>query len=92
MSAFARNEFQAVQFLPAGVLPQFLVCGLFVPRDEMQGALSAVAKVMPMTYAVEAAGEAAAHSGVTGVFVRDALLILACVVLVLVASAATLKR
>jgi ABC-2 type transport system permease protein len=58
----------------------------------MQGALSAVAKVMPMTYGVQAAGEAAAHTGVTGVFVRDALLILGCVILVLVASAATLKR
>ncbi|MFI0242198.1 ABC transporter permease [Streptomyces sp. NPDC016845] len=92
VSAFARNEFQAVQFLPAGVLPQFLVCGLFVPRDEMQGALSAVAKLMPMTYAVEAASQAAAHTGVTGVFVRDVLLILLCVILVLVASAATLKR
>ncbi|MGW7269554.1 ABC transporter permease [Streptomyces sp. NPDC054864] len=92
VSAFARNEFQAVQFLPAGVLPQFLVCGLFVPRDQMQGALSGAAQVMPMTYAVQAAGEAAKHSGVTGLFVRDALLILACVILVLVASAATLKR
>jgi ABC-2 type transport system permease protein len=81
-----------VQFLPAGVLPQFLVCGLFVPRDEMHGALSAVAKVMPMTYAVQAAGEAATHTGITGLFVRDALLILACVVLVLVVSATTLKR
>ncbi|WP_341870243.1 ABC transporter permease [Streptomyces albidochromogenes] len=92
VSAFARNEFQAVQFLPAGVLPQFLVCGLFVPRDEMHGSLAAQAKVMPMTYAVQAAGEAARHTGVTGVFVRDALLILVCVVGVLVASAATLKR
>ncbi|GAA3101837.1 ABC transporter permease [Streptomyces rectiviolaceus] len=92
VSAFARNEFQAVQFLPAGVLPQFLVCGLFVPRDQMQGALSGAAQVMPMTYAVQAAGEAARHSGVTGLFIRDALLILACVVMVLVASAATLKR
>lgn len=92
VSAFARNEFQAVQFLPAGVLPQFLVCGLFVPRDEMHGALAAVARAMPMTYAVQAAGEAATHPGVTGLFVRDAVLILVCVVLVLVASAATLKR
>ncbi|WP_030380894.1 MULTISPECIES: ABC transporter permease [unclassified Streptomyces] len=92
VSAFARNEFQAVQFLPAGVLPQFLVCGLFVPRDEMHGVLGAAAKVMPMTYAVQAASEAAAHTGVTGLFVRDALLILLCVILVLVASAATLKR
>ncbi|MFE1034450.1 ABC transporter permease [Streptomyces sp. NPDC058807] len=92
VSAFARNEFQAVQFLPAGVLPQFLVCGLFVPRDEMHGVLAAVARAMPMTYAVQAAGEAATHTGVTGLFVRDAVLILVCVVLVLVASAATLKR
>jgi ABC-2 type transport system permease protein len=92
VSAFARNEFQAVQFLPAAVLPQFLVCGLFVPRDEMQGALSGASKLMPMTYAVQAAGEAATHSGVTGLFVRDALLTLACVIIVLVASAATLKR
>ncbi|MET9546869.1 ABC transporter permease [Streptomyces sp. NPDC006627] len=92
VSAFARNEFQAVQFLPAGVLPQFLVCGLFVPHEDMQGALSGIAKVMPMTYAVQAAGEAADHTGITGLFVRDASLILVCVILVLVASAATLKR
>jgi ABC-2 type transport system permease protein len=92
VSAFARNEFQAVQFLPAGVLPQFLLCGLFVPRQQMSGLLSALAKAMPMTYAVQAAGEAAGHPGVTGLFVRDALLILVCVVSVLIASAVTLKR
>jgi ABC-2 type transport system permease protein len=91
-SAFARSEFQAVQFLPATVLPQFLVCGLFVPREEMHGVLSGLAKVMPMTYAVQAAGEAARHDGITGIFVRDALLILGCVVAVLVAGAVTLKR
>ncbi|MEU7133739.1 ABC transporter permease [Streptomyces sp. NPDC046261] len=92
VSAFARNEFQAVQFLPAGVLPQFLVCGLFVPRDEMHGVLDALAQMMPMTYAVQAAAEAATHEGITGLFVRDAVLVLLCVVGVLVASAATLKR
>ena len=35
LSAFARTEFQAVQFMPAVVLPQILLCGLFVPRDQM---------------------------------------------------------
>ena len=35
VSAFARTEFQAVQFMPAVVLPQILLCGLLVPRDEM---------------------------------------------------------
>ena len=34
-SAFARTEFQAVQFMPAFILPQLLLCGLFVPRDQM---------------------------------------------------------
>ncbi|KNB52365.1 ABC transporter permease [Streptomyces caatingaensis] len=92
VSAFARNEFQAVQFLPAGILPQFLVCGLFVPRDEMSGALDVLAGMMPMTYAVQAAREAATHEGVTGVFVRDAVVVLLCVIGVLMASAATFKR
>ena len=33
VSAFAQTEFQAVQFLPAVVFPQLLLCGLLVPRD-----------------------------------------------------------
>lgn len=92
ISAFARNEFQAVQFLPAAVLPQFLICGLFVPRGRMQGALDALAACMPMTYAVQAASEAATHAGMTGLFVRDSAVVLLCVVGVLVASAATFRR
>ena len=39
LSAFASTEFQAVQFMPAFVLPQLLLCGLFVPREQMAGAL-----------------------------------------------------
>ena len=37
VSAFARTEFQAVQFMPAIVFPQLLLCGLFVARDQMAG-------------------------------------------------------
>jgi ABC-2 type transport system permease protein len=54
VSAFARTEFQAVQFMPAVVLPQILLCGLLVPRDEMAAALEAISAVLPMTYAVDA--------------------------------------
>ena len=53
-SAFARTEFQAVQFLPVVVVPQLLLCGLFVPREQMVGWLQAVSDVMPLSYAVEA--------------------------------------
>ena len=42
LSAFARTEFQAVQFMPAFILPQLLLCGLFVPRDEMAPVLDAI--------------------------------------------------
>ena len=53
-SGFARTEFQAVQFMPAFVLPQFLLCGLLVPRDAMPPVLELVSDVLPLSYAVDA--------------------------------------
>ena len=53
VSAFAATEFQAIQFLPAFVLPQLLLCGLFVPRAEMAGALREAADALPVTYAYD---------------------------------------
>jgi ABC-2 type transport system permease protein len=54
VSAFARTEFQAVQFMPAFVFPQFLLCGLLVPRDGMPRALELLSDVLPLSYAVDA--------------------------------------
>ena len=54
VSAFAATEFQAVQFMPAFVLPQFLLCGLLVPRDQMPDVLYAVSSLLPLSYAVDA--------------------------------------
>jgi ABC-2 type transport system permease protein len=51
VSAFASSEFQAVQFMPAIVLPQLLLCGLFVPRDQMASVLEAASWALPLTYA-----------------------------------------
>jgi len=53
-SAFAATEFQAVQFMPAFVLPQLLLCGLFVPRDQMARALEIASYCLPLTYAYDA--------------------------------------
>ena len=36
-SAFARTEFQAVQFMPVVIAPQLLLCGIIVPRDAAAG-------------------------------------------------------
>ncbi len=54
VSAFAATEFQAVQFMPAFVLPQLLLCGLFVPRDQMARALEIASYCLPLTYAYDA--------------------------------------
>src|SRR5512142_675556 len=42
VSAFARTEFQAVQFMPALIFPQLLLCGLFVPRSAMAPVLEGI--------------------------------------------------
>jgi ABC-2 type transport system permease protein len=54
VSAFAQTEFQAVQFMPLVVIPQLLLCGLFVPRSQLPPALEKVSDVLPLSYAVDA--------------------------------------
>ncbi|MEU5426085.1 ABC transporter permease [Streptomyces olivoreticuli] len=92
VSAFAASEFQAVQFMPAVIVPQLLLCGLFAPRDTMQPVLKAVSDVLPMSYAVDGMNQVLRHTSVTGDFVRDAVIVSGCAVLVLALGAATLRR
>ncbi|MEU6021450.1 ABC transporter permease [Micromonospora sp. NPDC048871] len=91
-SAFARTEFQAVQFMPVVVAPQMLLCGLFVPREQMAGWLQAVSDVLPLTYAVEALQEVGAHAEPTATMWRDVAVVAAVTVLALLLAAATLRR
>ncbi|MCR2828102.1 ABC transporter permease [Microbacterium sp. zg.Y909] len=53
-SAFARTEFQAVQFMPLLVFPQIILGGLLMPRDEMPDVLYAISDWLPLSYAVDA--------------------------------------
>lgn len=92
VSAFAASEFQAVQFMPALLFPQILLCGLFAPRDSMQPVLEAVSHVLPMSYAVDGMTEVLHNSSVTGVFLRDLAVVAGSAVLVLALGAATLRR
>jgi ABC-2 type transport system permease protein len=91
-SAFARTEFQAVQFMPVVVVPQILLCGLFVARDQMAGWLQAISDVLPMTYAVQALQEVGAHAQATDTLWRDLGIVVGCIVLALTLAAATLRR
>ncbi|TQK73150.1 ABC transporter permease [Nocardioides sp. SLBN-35] len=91
VSAFARTEFQAVQFLPAIVVPQILLCGLIVPRDRLPQVLEKVADVMPLTWAVDAMEHLATTTRAGEVW-RDVGIVVAFAVAALALGAATLRR
>ncbi|MHC3460111.1 ABC transporter permease [Streptomyces flavovirens] len=92
VSAFAASEFQAVQFMPAVIFPQLLLCGLFTPRDHMHPALEALSDVLPMSYAVDGMNQILSHPDVTADFYRDVLVVAGSALLVLGLGAATLRR
>ncbi|MFC5953247.1 ABC transporter permease [Streptomyces pratens] len=92
VSAFAASEFQAVQFMPAVIFPQLLLCGLFTARENMHPVLEGISDVLPMSYAVDGMNEVLRHTDMTAPFVRDILIVAGCALLVLVLGAATLRR
>ncbi|TWD79797.1 ABC-2 type transport system permease protein [Kribbella amoyensis] len=91
-SAFAATEFQAVQLMPAVMIPQLLLCGLFLPRDQLPGVLHAISDVLPLSYAVDAVVGVAAGNGFGQGAGVDALVVVAFVVAALALGAATLRR
>ncbi len=91
-SAFARTEFQAVQFMPAFVLPQILLCGLIVPRNQMAGWLEAISAVLPLTYAYDALEHLASTAPVGARFWADVVVVAGVTLLALALGAATLRR
>ena len=91
VSAFAETEFQAVQFMPAVVFPQILLCGLFVARDEMATWLRWVSAFFPLTYAYDALARTAADD-FDARFALDVAIVCGCIVLAVALGAATLRR
>ena len=91
-SAFARSEFQVVQFLPLFVFPQLLLCGLLVPRDSMPAALHAISDVLPMSYAVDGMHHLTRETGASAALWGDILIVLAFATGALMLGAATVRR
>ena len=92
VSAFAETEFQAVQFMPALVLPQVLLCGLFVPRDALPEVLGAISDVLPLSYAVDAMQHLQSSADLSTDLLRDLGVIAGFIVGSLMLGAATLRR
>ena len=91
VSAFARTEFQAVQFMPVLIVPQIFLCGLLVPREQLPGVLEALSNVLPLSYAVEAMNTLSMSSAADGVG-RDIALVTGFIVVFIALGAGTLRR
>jgi ABC-2 type transport system permease protein len=91
VSAFARTEFQAVQFLPLFVIPQILLCGLFVPRSELPDVLRVISDVLPLSYATDGM-QGLVTSTATGDVWRDLVVVAGFTLAALAGGAATLRR
>lgn len=92
VSAFARTEFQAVQFMPAIVIPQVLLGGLLTPRSQMAGWLEKISNVLPLSYVIDGLNNVGLHASVTRDLVRDLAIVVAVALLALAFAAATLRR
>lgn len=92
VSAFASTEFQAVQFMPALIFPQFLLCGMLLPLDKMPGILESIAYCLPLTYAVDALQRVVVESTLSPESWRDVWVIVAFIVGAIVIGSLTLRR
>ena len=91
-SAFARSEFQVVQFMPAAILPQLLLCGLLVARAQMPAALHAISDLLPMSYAVDGMQRLTSSPTAGAALWGDVAIVLAFAAGALVLGAGTLRR
>lgn len=92
VSALASTEFQAVQFMPAVVLPQFLLSGLISPTATMAGWLDALSRIMPLRYGVDGLGRLVGTTTVSSAVWWDLLVIVGFAVLALAVGSMTLRR
>ena len=92
VSAFAKTEFQAVQFMPVFIMPQVLLGGLFIARDSMYPVLYEISKFLPLSYAIDAINRVVRFDTVDAEFYRNLIIIAAVIVFFLLLGAITLRR
>jgi ABC transporter DrrB family efflux protein len=91
-SAFARTEFQVVQFMPVLVFPQILLGGIFLPRDQLPEVLQAIGDWLPLSHAIDALNAVASGSDDTAAIWIDIVIIAAYAIGAVVLGSLTLRR
>lgn len=92
VSAFARNEFQAVQLVMPILMPQVILSGLFIPRQQMAEKLETVSNFLPLTYSVEAMKAAATNTGWSSDLTNNLLVVVSFGVVILILGTITIRR
>jgi len=94
LSMFARTEFQAVQFIPLVIVPQFLLSGILFPVGSEPKPLQVLSGVLPLTYAVNGLRDVMVKGAdlTWGSLQLDVGVVLGFVVLLVLAAVATLRR
>ncbi|MDN5876451.1 MAG: ABC transporter permease [Brevibacterium sp.] len=91
-SAFARTEFQVVQFMPVFVFPQILLGGIFLPRDQLPNVLETIGDWMPLSHAIDALTAVATGDEGDGYIWLRVLFICCWVLGAIVIGSLTLRR
>ena len=91
-SAFAQTEFQVVQFMPLFVVPQILLGGIFLPREDMPEVLYQISNWLPLSHSIEALNLVSTESDATEEILWQLLIVLAFALGALILAALTLRR
>ncbi len=91
-SAFARTEFQVVQFMPAFIFPQMLLGGIFLPRNQMPDVLYAISDWLPLSHSIEALRIVSTEAGARGDVARELMVVAAFILGAVVLGSITLRR
>jgi ABC-2 type transport system permease protein len=91
-SAFARTEFQVIQFMPALVFPQILLGGIFIPRDQMPDFLYTVSNWLPLSHSIEALQDVTTEANATADVLREVGIVAIFAIAFVVLGSITLRR
>jgi len=93
LSSIAKNEFQAVQFMPIILFPSILLAGVFWPIEAVPDLLRPVSYFVPLTYAVEGCRSVMIRGwGFGDVWVQVAVLITFAIVMLMLSTYSLKKR
>ncbi len=93
LSSNAKNEFQAVQFMPIILFPSILLAGVFWPIEAVPDLLRPVSYFVPLTYAVEGCRSVMVRGwGLGDVWLQLAVLVGFAAVMLLLSALSLKKR